>query len=1589
MPELYNLLQLLSSPLQTSGPSPLSPEAVQAEAEKPKKARKKKAKSEQVDPQTATPEQLATVDKLSEVAPPTPEESDSIIGSALRTGISGLQWVGETLDKPGRAVRGLLAGQPYELLNLVPFSDSLGITDPNESVTGRDLLEKAGVLNENAEGLDVGDVAGFGTELVLDPLAFVSLFPKAVVATGAKGASKAASLLTRDETAKALGEGTASLLKLHTPDLTIPFTDIGLKAKPLHETWLGKAAGLTRSEFGSGPAAEEAYRAMWYSKYSPLAHTRKLFSTNPLINTGTPVKFMAEADRAWADGLRADADTAESAVNMLRGQQDATTAFQKLVEADVMGGVDNAAKMRAEAVVTASATSKRMQKAIAKAVKNLGLDPSAYQTVEQYVANPEVVARLDGVYDQAIRGMNGLGEVAADLKTKFTQVAEHHGVAMEGYPDVDWLNDSIRGFLEQRDPLTKQHIIERLQDKGLAKNLADYDQSIDTFYELADGIRGMYPKVHDELTKLGVDVPWLRDWFANYAHRSGTAKRGSKLAAELTKMRFRSSKEAMQQYRKDVLRHVPGNTETINRISMDPVVTAAYKNSKEAGELLDAEMKRLDMPNYYARPAAGSNLSPLYDAGEKEGLNFGYLQSLGQMEMRTAKKAAAHAKDMRAKLEAALNPGWWENGPFSQTIGKQLLDGTLDYTGIPNINEAAKIWKANHKGLTTNDAKQAVGDFVKRMFAEKGARPIDAPKWQDPAFVERITARVKGLTDQETAERAGLAFDADAAKMAPEDRAILDHLKGSVRVGGKKDGWTNEKAGVYLAQKYGIPTYFNREMHLRNALKERATDPFVRELADSADTPDEFKRNLLEYLQGVQKDLPPEQAWSWNYHKGIGPRADVPDTGDLDDFIFDLPNHMPELGGFEEAIRSQPDLDDLVSYYARLPKKVLETGLINRDAVSDAVSYLIQATRLKTAAAVMHRVVNNPEFVNDKVDGLPLREFWKSLEMNSSALHERGLAQALAKRDGTLTPDDVTLLTEDADELEKLLTQADGLKIDHDVARGLKNYYAAFKDPAKSNFIAEGLDFVQQMTQPSLTMPFPGFHTRNRFSGMMANWLSGIFSSKAERDTQDLFYGKNLDKSLKGPDGADIPLSEILREVVVHKLVPHGPHGAYDHIERNLRPLYEGISPTAPGASVPVGGKIAENRILKPWASAVRGPFGEVVETFKEAAAEGGTLQGLRQAAFGGVDEAGDARTGLLNLQSYRGGFDMGLARRRAGELDEVTGKPLGFMERAKVEETTNALFKAGENANAYVEFMNRVSPYVALRKAGWTPDAASRKVKEVQFDYSSLNEFEKKYLKRATLFYSFARKNMEQQLKLLLHNPGGRSAQLIRGSNRLRGEGEDGYTPKYLSEGLALRIPADDLPDGTKRFWSQTGLLPFEESFNRFSFDDSGFPLNVQRTTEKFLAQTNPVPQGILEQVTGKQFWSGRSNADLQGGVTGDSDVDFWLQKSPISRALTTYRTWTDERKDLGVKTFNTLFGGVRLTDVDVERQRLFDIRNALGDDLAEDADVGRYTTVYAKDMAGLVERAKAGDAGALKKLQVMQDLQEGLRGLKKERAQ
>lgn len=173
--------------------------------------------------------------KLKKPLDPNEPVNEGIVGQAGNAALGGLSAIGNLLSLPGSMVLDALTLQnPLDQL-LSPFS-------PDNRTTGKEFLQKAGVLHPKSEGL-LPTVAGMATELALDPLTYLSLGTTAGLTKGGKAlkAIGGMDLLQPIAAAKFLPEtaGHPSLLA-KAADLVTPATPtlkkvaekIGLK-KPL------------------------------------------------------------------------------------------------------------------------------------------------------------------------------------------------------------------------------------------------------------------------------------------------------------------------------------------------------------------------------------------------------------------------------------------------------------------------------------------------------------------------------------------------------------------------------------------------------------------------------------------------------------------------------------------------------------------------------------------------------------------------------------------------------------------------------------------------------------------------------------------------------------------------------------------------------------------------------------------------------------------------------------------------------------------------------------------------------------------------------------------------------------------------------------------------------------------------------------------------------------------------------------------------------------------------------------------------------------------------------------------------------------
>lgn len=160
----------------------------------------------------------------------TPEEEDSLLAQLGHGTLSTLGYIGGVLDKTfgGRAIRGILGGEPRELLSIIPGSDTLGITRPEDVVSGSDLVENLGLQQRPGE-MDWADVLGFGAEVALDPATYLTLGTSAALGKAGK-----------------IVEAAGMLPKTRAGRIAETFSDVVARATPEEFLKLRKAAGTAR-----------------------------------------------------------------------------------------------------------------------------------------------------------------------------------------------------------------------------------------------------------------------------------------------------------------------------------------------------------------------------------------------------------------------------------------------------------------------------------------------------------------------------------------------------------------------------------------------------------------------------------------------------------------------------------------------------------------------------------------------------------------------------------------------------------------------------------------------------------------------------------------------------------------------------------------------------------------------------------------------------------------------------------------------------------------------------------------------------------------------------------------------------------------------------------------------------------------------------------------------------------------------------------------------------------------------------------------------------------------------------------------------
>lgn len=275
---------------------------------------------------------------------------------------------------------------------------------------------------------------------------------------------------------------------------------------------------------------------------------------------------------------------------------------------------------------------------------------------------------------------------------------------------------------------------------------------------------------------------------------------------------------------------------------------------------------------------------------------------------------------------------------------------------------------------------------------------------------------------------------------------------------------------------------------------------------------------------------------------------------------------------------------------------------------------------------------------------------------------------------------------------------------------------------------------------------------------------------------------------------------------------------------------------------------------------------------------------------------------------------------------------------------------KIGRTVGQNIEDFFRGAQYNAMARQGYSPSQIGAGIRKVHFEYSDLTPFEKKVMRRLVPFYTFARFNLPLQIETALTRPRIVTAPL---APFMQDRHRPTWQPDWLNSQVSM--PVSGAPQGYQRYLSTLGL-PQEEAFGKLKPSLSG-------TAMELAGYMNPLVKGPLEQWTGTQFYTGRKLEDLRpdttssliGQLFGEENPQMLSQmllNTPFSRFFTTVDKIADPRKPWWVKAIN-MGTGAKVTDVDVDKAKAIETRNALNELLRRQPHVRFRTDPYIDPVA------------------------------------
>ena len=179
--------------------------------------------------------------------------------------------------------------------------------------------------------------------------------------------------------------------------------------------------------------------------------------------------------------------------------------------------------------------------------------------------------------------------------------------------------------------------------------------------------------------------------------------------------------------------------------------------------------------------------------------------------------------------------------------------------------------------------------------------------------------------------------------------------------------------------------------------------------------------------------------------------------------------------------------------------------------------------------------------------------------------------------------------------------------------------------------------------------------------------------------------------------------------------------------------------------------------------------------------------------------------------------------------------------------------FKVGRAVGQFIEHQQKATAYITALNQGKGIKEALAIAEKAGFDYRALTRFESQIMRRLVPFYSFARKNVELQMKTLGENPQ-RINQVLRFFGNISepiSEEEKAALPDFIKESIGVKL--QDTPEGLKQYISSFGT-PIEAFTQLFGSNP------ILRT----ISMTNPILKVPTEIGIGKDSFRQQDLKDV-----------------------------------------------------------------------------------------------------------------------------